>query len=190
MIIKDKFRAYIVISSLIFVSAVLIGYLGAINSPIKAKMVADSFFSNLDFARNFSSWMIAVFIFLNNTLKALFVILFGFFFSVFPIVFIYTNGKLIGLVVGVFQQENSLFLIVLGLLPHGILEVPAMILATSYGLWLGNCFYRRLVYKEAFRVHFSFALGKFFKIILPLLFLAALIESFLTPFVLKYLFSR
>ncbi|HAV11646.1 MAG TPA: hypothetical protein DCX32_03870 [Candidatus Moranbacteria bacterium] len=190
MITKEEFRTYIAITSLVFSFAILSGYIGAINSPQQSRMIVDSFFGNLDFTKNFSPLLIFVFIFLNNVLKALFVILFGFFFAIVPLVFIYTNGELIGLIVGVFQQENSLLTIVLGLLPHGILEVPAIILATSYGIWLGNCFYRRLRYKEPFRVHFSFALKKFFRVILPMLLAAAVIESFVTPMVINYLFSR
>ncbi|HBP01225.1 MAG: hypothetical protein UY41_C0050G0006 [Candidatus Moranbacteria bacterium GW2011_GWE1_49_15] len=190
MITKGEFRTYIAITTMVFSFAILSGYMAAVNSPEKSRIIVDSFFGNLDFTRNFSPLLIFVFIFLNNLLKALFVIVFGFFFAIVPLVFIYTNGELIGLIIGVFQRENSLFMIVLGLLPHGILEIPAIILATSYGIWLGNCFYRRLKYKEPFRVHFSFAMKKFFKVILPLLFLAAVIESFVTPVVINYLFSR
>ncbi len=190
MITREEFRTYIMITALIFAFAILSGYSEAINSPEQSRMIVDSFFDNLDFTGNFSHSMVFVFIFLNNILKSLFVILFGFFFAIVPIVFIYTNGELIGLIVGVFQQEKSLLMIVLGLLPHGILEIPAMILATSYGIWLGNCFYRRLKYKEAFRINFSFAMKKFVKVIFPLLFLAALVETFVTPAVIDYLFSR
>lgn len=190
MITKEDFRAYITLTAFIFFFAVLGGYLGAINSPERSRIIVDSFFDNLDFARNLSPSLIFIFIFINNALKAILVILFGFFFAIVPLVFIYTNGELIGLIAGVFQKEHSLSNIVLGLLPHGILEIPAMILATAYGIWLGNCFYRRLRYKDQFRVHFFYAMGKFFKVILPLFFLAALIESFLTPIILKYLFSR
>lgn len=190
MITKEHFRTYITITSLVFSFAILSGYLAAMNSPEKSRIIVESFFDNLDFTGNFSPFLIFIFIFLNNVLKALFVIIFGFFFAIVPLVFIYTNGELIGLIVGVFQQENSLLTIILGLLPHGIFEIPAVILATSYGVWLGNCFYRRLRYKEPFRVHFSFALKKFFKVILPLIFIAAVIESLVTPIVINYLFSK
>jgi len=187
---REKIKNYVAIASAIFFVAFLNGYLEAVNHPERSRIIVDSFFENLDFTKNFNRFMIFGFIFLNNALKSFLIILFGFFFAVVPLIFIYANGELIGLVVGVFQQEESLLLIVLGLLPHGILEIPAMILSTSYGIWLGNCFYRRLKYKEAFQSNFSFAMMKFIKIILPLIFLAATIESFVTPAVIDYLFSR
>jgi len=187
---KDEIRAYTAVAAAIFLFAFLSGYFGALGSPERSRMVVESFFDNLDFVRNLSPFSVFVFIFLNNALKAAFVILFGFFFAIVPLVFIYTNGEIIGLVVGVFQQENSLLMIILGLLPHGILEVPAVVMATGYGIWLGARFYARIRNKEPFREYFYFALGVFFRIILPMLLLAAIIESFITPFILNRLFVR
>lgn len=83
-----------------------------------------------------------VFIFLNNAIKSVMVIFLGAFFGIFPVFFLAVNGLIIGYIVKLTldgQMMISLFdLIVKTLLPHGILEIPALILVAAYGLRLGK----------------------------------------------------
>ncbi len=190
MITRKKFRIYIAIATAIFLFSVLDGYLNAIKFPEISSLLVKDFFTDLEFTKDFGPLSIFIFIFLNNAIKAFSVILLGFFFAIFPIFFIYINGELIGLVAGVFQEKVGLLIIALGLLPHGIFEIPAMILSASYGIWLGNCFYKRIRYRELFSVNFSFAVKRFFKLILPLIFVAAILESIVTPIFIEYLLNR
>ena len=67
-----------------------------------------------------------------------------------------------------------------------ILEIPAILLAAGYGLWLGSVFYRSLKHGEPFKEPFLWAIKKYYKVILPLLLLAAFIEAFLTSYLLKH----
>ena len=190
MITKEELRTYISMASIIFVLAVLAGYMTAIRFPSESAVIVAGFFKDLDFTQGFDPLSIFIFIFLNNAIKSFLIIILGFFFAVIPVLFIYTNGELIGLITGVFQEENGLWRIVLTILPHGIFEVPAMILATGYGIWLGRCFYRKLRYGENFGEKFAYAMKKFLKVILPLILVAALVESFITPIIVRYIFSR
>ncbi|HLC95668.1 MAG TPA: stage II sporulation protein M, partial [Patescibacteria group bacterium] len=66
-------------------------------------------------------------------------------------------------------------------LPHGVIELFAFFLATSYGLWLGNRFLQKIQHREPLRPHVKNALIVFLRVIVPLLFVAALIETFVTP---------
>lgn len=83
-----------------------------------------------------------LFIFLNNAIKCVLVIFLGAFFGMFPIFFLAINGLIIGYVVKLSidgQSAVSTFdLVVKLLLPHGILEIPALIIVTAYGLRLGK----------------------------------------------------
>ncbi|GGO08827.1 stage II sporulation protein M [Saccharibacillus kuerlensis] len=80
------------------------------------------------------------FIFLNNAIKSIAVILLGAFFGLAPIGFLLLNGMVLGFVVEVAhrQGENITELIFLGLLPHGIVELPAIVIACGYGLKFGG----------------------------------------------------
>jgi len=83
-----------------------------------------------------------IFIFFNNAIKSVMVIFLGAFFGIFPVFFLAINGLLIGylLKLAVDGQMNiSLFdMIFKTLLPHGILEIPALIIVAAYGLRLGK----------------------------------------------------
>lgn len=70
------------------------------------------------------------------------VIFLGAFFGIFPVFFLAINGMVIGYLLKLSidgQMTISLFdLVVKTLLPHGILEIPALIIVAAYGLRLGK----------------------------------------------------
>ena len=131
-----------------------------------------------------------VFIFLNNAIKAVLVMLLGAFFGIAPLFFLALNGMILGFVVEVsrVQGRDIAELIFQGLLPHGIIELPAIVIACAYGLKFGGLVIGSL---------FSLGAGKREKLaarwedgmkqmagaavwIVILLFVAAIIESTLT----------
>jgi stage II sporulation protein M len=130
-----------------------------------------------------------VFIFLNNSIKAILVMYLGLFFGIIPVIFLMINGMVIGyLLVTVQEQGLDVGMIVIkGLLPHGILEIPAILLACAYGLKLGGSLLSAL----AARPGGWDALKHVLRVTLPLmlfltivLFIAAVIESTLTVWLL------
>jgi stage II sporulation protein M len=66
-------------------------------------------------------------------------------------------------------------------LPHGVLEIPAIILTAGYGLWLGVTFARRIRQRDmaGFGDQIRHAIKIYFKVAFPLFILAAVIETFL-----------
>ncbi|UVI29778.1 stage II sporulation protein M [Paenibacillus spongiae] len=82
-----------------------------------------------------------VFIFFNNVIKSILVMYLGALFGIVPILFLAINGMILGYFVSqaAAQGGDVLFTIVVkGLLPHGILEIPAIIIACAYGLRFGK----------------------------------------------------
>jgi len=72
--------------------------------------------------------------------------------------------------------------------PHGIFEIIAMIIAASYGLQLGKVFHRWLKQKNVISLKQSTAKAVKINVMIgiPLLVIAAFIETYVTP----YLYSR
>jgi stage II sporulation protein M len=70
----------------------------------------------------------------------------------------------------------------LSLLPHGVIELPAVLLGTSIGLAIGIQALKRLTGKSDRKIGAELASGLryFCSIIVPLLFIAALVEAFVT----------
>ncbi|MBO7747574.1 stage II sporulation protein M [Paenibacillus sp. MWE-103] len=82
------------------------------------------------------------FIFLNNAIKAIFVMYLGALFGIVPIVFLAINGMLIGYLIHRTAEQGGgdmvFTVVVKGLLPHGIIELAAIVIACAYGLRFGK----------------------------------------------------
>ncbi len=177
---KPDKKIYIdsIIIFLIFLFAgILMGYYSSPTTKLINEMV-----SPVKAVQDWPDYKILLFIFLNNSIKALLAIVLGFFFAIFPVYFLASNSFLIGMVI-IYSGKAGYKVVVAGLLPHGIFELYGIIFACSLGIWLGIKFYHR-VFKnntEGYNLAWHYALNKYFKIILPILLLAAVIETFITP---------
>ncbi|CAM4513070.1 stage II sporulation protein M [Paenibacillus typhae] len=129
-------------------------------------------------------WSFFTFIFLNNSIKSVAVIFLGALFGFIPAFFLLINGAVIGYLIhlSVIQGADLFQLIVKGLLPHGIIEIPAIIIACAFGLQLGG----KVIQSMSGRVRGS-SWAEFMRQtvtasvwIVILLLLAAIIESTIT----------
>lgn len=132
--------------------------------------------------RGLPSPVLLVVIFLNNALKALLAIILGFLFGIVPLVFAAGNGYLLGLLISLSHSRMGLGDIAMRILPHGIIEIPTFLAAGGFGLWLGVKFLGKIRRGTAFRPFLAAALHWFIRCLVPLILLAALVETFITPY--------
>ena len=122
-------------------------------------------------------------IFFNNAVKTLLAIVLGIVLGIVPTIFLLANGIALGVAWSVSVATRGPWISLLSLLPHGILELPAVFLGTSIGLSIGYHGVRRLA--GNFEIHSGAemvqGLRYFFTVIIPLLIAAALVEAFITP---------
>lgn len=177
--------SYIFVIWVIFFLALANGYLMAAGDPQGSREMINRLFQGFGFSKDLSTFQLFIYIFLNNSIKAFLVILLGIFFGIVPIFFVFTNANLIGIVIAVFGAREGFVKVVLSLLPHGIFEIPAILIASGYGLWLGVRFYRKLRYGEPFAEAFWFSMRKYFTVVFPLLLLAAFIEAYITTLLVR-----
>jgi stage II sporulation protein M len=122
-------------------------------------------------------------IFFNNAVKTLLAIVLGIVLGIVPTLFLLANGIALGVAWSVSATTRGPWISLLSLLPHGILELPAVFLGTSIGLSIGYHGVRRLA--GNFEIHSGAemvqGLRYFFTVIIPLLIAAALVEAFITP---------
>ncbi|WP_169090764.1 stage II sporulation protein M [Paenibacillus sp. PL91] len=82
-----------------------------------------------------------IFIFLNNAIKSILVMYLGALFGILPFFFLVVNGMVIGYLLKMSADLHGggyvADLVLKGLLPHGILEIPAIIIACAYGMRFG-----------------------------------------------------
>jgi stage II sporulation protein M len=121
-------------------------------------------------------------IFLNNAAKTLLAILLGTLLGIVPGFFLVANGVALGVAWSLSTSMRGPWLSLLSLLPHGVLELPAVFLGTSIGMLIGGEALKQLTGKPEARIGAELATGlRFFcTVIVPLLFVAALVEAFIT----------
>lgn len=132
----------------------------------------------------------AYFIFSNN-LRATFLIFLGGIvsFSVLGMLAYLVNVGLVGVVLGVFKLigYSPTLLFTAGLLPHGIFEIPALMLASAIVLRMGAVLVTPQMGKSMGQVVFELLadwVKIFLGVVVPLLAVAALIEAYVTPSIL------
>jgi len=128
----------------------------------------------------------AVFIFLKNVSAVLISFVFSPMLCLLPILALTFNGLLLSLVSTMVVQEESVGVLMAGLLPHGIFEIPALIIGEAAALSFGTMVMIALFKKEA-RGRLSTNLkqnSKYLLLAATLLVPAAIIETFITPLLL------
>ena len=166
---------------------ILIGITAIFYYPDFAHELEDSLSGFAKHFRGLSKLQLAGAIFLNNALKTLVVILLGTLLGVMAMVFLVVNGAAIGIAIYLSTQSRGLWTSLLAVLPHGILELPAVLLGSSIGLMLGAHSIKQIfrTTETTLRSELGRALKFFFAVIVPLLMLAALVEAFVTSVVAR-----
>ncbi len=123
-------------------------------------------------------------IFLNNSVKALGVIVFGAILGLPPVLFICGNGLIIGALTDSIAEVKGLGYVVAGLAPHGVIEIPMLLLATALGLTVGWESLKWITGRKSLvKSQLSHSLKLYLTWILPGLVVAAVIEVFITPWI-------
>lgn len=161
-----------------------VGYYSAVNYPGESREILDEVAKGFEGAETLDSFSLFLYIFGSNTAKAFLAMTLGFFFGIVPVFFIAVNGFLVGMIGTIIVRQEGLETLLLGIAPHGVFEIPGMILAAAYGLLLGGALWEKIRRGESVRPRIEFALRNFGMYVVPLLALAAAIEVSLTAFLL------
>ena len=123
---------------------------------------------------------LVIHIFINNMKASLLALLLGILFGIFPVFSAISNGYLIGYVSKITIKEEGI-LILWRLLPHGIFELPAIMISLGIGLKLGIGLFKSNNFK-LLKQNIKKALWVFALIVFPLLLIAGIIEGLLVAF--------
>lgn len=206
-----KEKALTLICSLVFIVMGVLAYIIALNNEEQTlaiyKKVSGVMLENVDVENNSITelakdkpsdnlWQMQLsdgwHIFLNN-LRAIAVVVLGGILTVYfyPTFALAVNGAVMGVFLAAFELMNpadSVWATLLtGIVPHGIFEIPAIILAAVVGSRFGLATYRKILKKELlvpYRTEWKRLVMYFFVVLLPLLVAAAYIEAFVTPYIM------
>jgi stage II sporulation protein M len=133
-------RPYFIFSVILFFAAVIVGTApGSMDQVLLEQMKGIAELAEK--AQKNENPQLSMFwiIFQNNITAAVMTMYLGIAAGIFPLLSMIMNGMVIGFMFGQIADTGvSIFpLIVKGILPHGIIELPALFLASGYGMLLG-----------------------------------------------------
>jgi stage II sporulation protein M len=186
-------RPYLIVIITLFLLAAAAGYVSAYLNPDIIDELMEQFEETYGWIAEESPIMIMLFIFANNTFNSFIAMMFGILFGIWPVIFILINGFFIGVVVFSSLQEYGILVVLSALLPHGIIELPMIFISASMGLRLGVIVFQKIFKIREKEISFKYelfsAIRFFVTVIVPLLFIAAIIETFITSSILYVLTS-
>jgi len=132
--------------------------------------------------RSLPTWQLFLVILANNAIKTFFAMMGGVLLGILPTVAIASNGFLLGALCHRASHLMRPLQLVGALVPHGMFELPAVFIAAGYGLWIGAGVLERMGGQEGVDIagRVRHAVRRYLQIVLPLLIVAAAIESTLS----------
>jgi stage II sporulation protein M len=174
-------RRYVFFAIILFALFAII----AIVFPVPAELEAQIrlVIEKLVLATQGLNWFdLIAYIFTNNFLVGIISVIAGILFCFVPFIIAISNGYVLGYVIKLTVQKFGMSEGIVSLwriLPHGIFELPAIMIGLGIGFKLGISFIESLN-KNSFKIllkDFVRALKIIFYVILPLLVIAAIIEG-------------
>lgn len=173
-------------SFLIFTVSLVFGFLFIKSDESQSQNFLEVFRELSKIADDPNNYRLMVLIFLNNSIKITIATLLGVFGGFVPALFLIINGFLVGVVTFLASNTTGWGSLVLGILPHGIFEVPALIIGGAIGLRLGNYFFQKLKNKKlSLKLETKKAIRFIMGVIIPVLFFASFVEVFMTKTLLN-----
>ncbi len=170
-----------------FAGIIVLSFAGSLLFPEQADGIVEKFAQMLQqIGASDSSGNIQFFALLLNNLSAMVMAtVYGLLpFIRLPALTLGVNGATLGLFAGYYVHQGiPLWKYLVGILPHGIFEIPALILSAALGLYLCGAVSDALLKKPSGSVRA--AMGQCGQIllwwVLPLIAVAAVIETYVTP---------
>ena len=175
---------YILIVAGIFIISFMAGLLLSLQDIGLSENYLDMLKNSFGWIKDLNPIAIMLVIFLNNALKSLLSLVLGAGFGLIPVLFVGGNGLLLGLLVSLVLKQEGFLFVLAAILPHGIIELPMILISAGLGLRLGYFMYISLKgEKKDMRFELIESLRIYLRIIMPLLFVSAIIETFVTPLI-------
>jgi stage II sporulation protein M len=176
----------IILTILLFFVAMCVGWIGTAHNPTIGDDLIRLFQKEVAGQITVSDPLdMCVKLFFNNLEACILLFLGGASFGILTLFIMSLNGIVIGSVTEIISHGHSAIFIAAALLPHGIFEIPAFIIAGA----LGFCMAQSLIAEWYGAADTGADAGRFARIfllyVLPLIAVAAVVEAFITPAVIQ-----
>jgi stage II sporulation protein M len=175
----------IIITFLLFFTTLTVGWVGSAQNPAMGqdlmKLFEKEIAGQID---GQNSYEMCLKLFANNLEACIFLFLGGASFGILTIFIMSLNGIVIGAIMEIVHKDHSALFVAAALLPHGIFEIPAFIISGALGILLAQSLIAEWYGGEDAAVDARKFSRLFILYVLPLVFVAACVEAFITPVVI------
>jgi stage II sporulation protein M len=181
-----NFKRWLVVAVLLFSLGIVFGLFSPTGgSPMDEELAA--FEELISMLAALPPGLLAILILLKNCTALLISFALSPLLCLSPFLTLTINGWLIGVITTEVVKNTSLGYLLAGLLPHGIFEIPALMIGEAAALSFGTSVLLGLLRKNSFaQVSSSFKKNlKYLMLAMLLMVPAALIETFITPLLLR-----
>ncbi len=177
-------RKYFIASAGIFIFSFFIGLLISAKNPDAAENLLGLLKETFGSITSLEPFGRMLEIFKNNVRNSFMALLFGLGFGIVPFFFVVVNGIVLGILVEFFFNKQGAIFVIAAILPHGIIELPMVLMSVGIGFRLGHITYLLMIHQKTMHEllnELKQGVIFYFKIIVPLLLVAAIVESYITP---------
>jgi stage II sporulation protein M len=178
-------RPYILLSVCLFLAAAALGFVFSIRHPELAAATVGDVAEKLRWILELSPEKMMLAIFVNNLFASAMALLLGVGFGIIPLIVVVVNGLVMGLVVHQAILAAGLAFVIVAILPHGIIELPTVLVCIGVGFRLGHLMILTLLGRGGDLGGELKAALRLLRWVVLFLFIAAAIETFITPFLIQ-----
>jgi len=179
-------RPYILLSVYLFLATAALGVVASVRHPELAAAYVGDVAETLQWILDLSPPKMMLAIFLNNLFASLMALLLGVGFGIVPAVVVVMNGFVVGLVVHQAMLVGGPAFVIVAILPHGIIELPTVLVCIGVGFRLGHLMILTLLGRGGDLEGELKAAIRLLRWVVLLLFIAAVIETFITPVLIQH----
>ena len=177
-------RKYILAAAGIFFFMLIIGALVSELSPASSGYLLEIMREAFSKITTLDPFERMLEIFKNNVRNSLFALVLGSGLGIVPFVVAAANGLILGMLTDFVSRQKGPLLVLAAILPHGIIEVPMVLISVGIGFRLGHVVYMFLNgVRTNIKLEMMQGIWFYVRWVVPLLFVAALIESYVTPLI-------
>ncbi|MDD1728020.1 MAG: stage II sporulation protein M [Methanospirillum sp.] len=185
---QQEFLRYFGVSVLVFVIGCIGGFFTSQADPAFGESLMNLFKEMItnDIMTD-TPPLLAVQLFLNNLESCVLLFLGGAIFGVITLLVLSFNGIIIGGILEIVRDKTDIVVMLGSIIPHGIFELPAVLVSSTLGMMLGRAVMLELTGQgdAAARAYYLGTL--FVKYVVPFIAIAACIEAFITPAIIEML---
>jgi len=175
----------IIIILLLFFTTITVGWVGSSQNPSVGTDLMKLFEKEVAGQMSEDNPLdMCIKLFANNLEACVLLFLGGASFGILTIFIMSLNGIVIGAIMEIVHHDHSALFVAAALLPHGIFEIPAFILAGALGILLAQSLIQEWYGSEDAAVTGKALARIFLLYVLPLIAVAACVEAFITPVVI------